>query len=207
MADHNLQTVSPLTMSMFKKAAVEFPSHGEIYAALVATPESGLPNAQAGWAFPYFNHKTAMSIVKEFSDIMKWRELKIAIKDDHYDDDPVVVAPVMIDGERYWCLGDKVLVWKETSRVFLDLPEYPTDEEVTEYLMELAHGEYQYHIDDDPKEIMWMGGAMDGQPVFDEYQCGVLTANMNRIRNVMRWDKAWQIYANAVALTKPEKRA
>lgn len=195
-----------LTMTQFKKAAVAI-EDSQIFAALVATPESGLPMAWNGWAYPYFDLKTAHLVVKEFEDVMRWKDGKIEIKDDHYDEEPLLVAPVLIDGEKYFCIGSGVMIWSECSTIFLRLPEYPSDEEIIEFLTTLAHGEYQYHIDDDPKDIVFIGGGMDGQNVFDEYEVGALTDNMKRIRNVMKWDRAWSIYAAAIAQVTPEKVA
>lgn len=64
-----------------------------------------------------------------------------------------------------------------------------------EYLKTLAASPYQYHIDDDPHDIITFA---DGKQFFTDSQCAVLMKNMETIRTIMTWTEAWEIYYTAV---------
>lgn len=64
-----------------------------------------------------------------------------------------------------------------------------------EYLRQLAASPHQYHIDDDPHDIIVFA---TGAQVFTNEQCATLIKNMQTIRILMTWDHAWEVYYTAV---------
>lgn len=58
------------------------------------------------------------------------------------------------------------------------------------WLRDLAKSEYCYHIDDDPSDII----DRAGRRVFSPDQANSISRNLEQVRNLMTWDKAWEIY-------------
>lgn len=57
------------------------------------------------------------------------------------------------------------------------LPDQPSKEQVKDYLHWLAHSDFNYHIDDDPEDIIW-GELPDG---IKKRELGQLCTNSDRM--------------------------